>query len=131
MNNPSVLVVASNAFLRSLMADLLRVNDVVCARADGPHDAQVEISRIDPLIVVVDWDMPDGGAEHVIRACGPERFVLVAADTRRVDPSAITRLPGVAGVVRTPLETGSFARVVTRELRRLSILADATSTRGF
>ncbi len=125
MSHPVVLLVASDPFLLSLMSDLLEVNDVHTARARGVTDAVDVAHRVNPLIAIVDWDLAAHEAESVIAELRNGHHVIVVADDRRSDHRSIRALPGVADVVKKPLETSGFARAVKSSIRRLAILADA------
>ncbi len=124
MNCPPILIVTANQFLGTLMGDLLAVNDVTTAHARDRDEALDLVERVDPVLVIIDGDLPGRDTGELIKDVGSSRHVLVAADTRRVDARRLESTPGCAGIVRKPIETGSFARSVTAELRRVVILAD-------
>lgn len=131
MKNPQVLILSGDEFSCRLMVDLVRSNDLTAEAVARPSsegwvDALAE-GRVRPSVLVVDLDEPLlHGREKIERIqklprrCRP-MILGLSRDPQASDDGAL----GLAGLVSTPLDTGEFARAVSRLALQDRLVAEA------
>ncbi len=110
----TLLLVEDDENVRRVIARILERSGFVVLLASGPKEAEGQLERSTPDVVVTDVSMPDGGgrrvAELVAEACPDVPIVFVTGNAREA------ALPGP--VVHKPFKPGELLSVVTAVLER-------------
>jgi DNA-binding NtrC family response regulator len=114
-DEPRVLIIESNDALRAMLFTILRHQPVGVDTAATVDEALDRVSRCDYALIVIDFDIPDEGANQFLTQFREQRpeatsFVLAARDPRKADTALDPSM--VSAVVNKPLEIDTIAEIV-------------------
>lgn len=123
MQTPRVLICEESLFQRRLMSDLVECNDMQAVPVEGSDWIERLRAGADRAsVVVVDLDQSKRTGLEVVKKLkalpGERRPRIVGlVDTKKLAQKARTFVRDCEEVLELPLDTGSFARAVVRQVR--------------
>ena len=128
---PHVLIVDSDASARETLPDLCAAEGFSCALASSLRDAQIQIMRQRPALVLLDLALPDGGGLDLfndIDLRGGTRVVVLTAQPSIESAIDALRL-GAADYLIKPLNTQCIKALLGKVARSVDLQADMPAIR--
>ena len=112
-NESRVLIIEDNDVLRVMLFTILRHQPLAVDTATAAEEAIDKVRTCDYALIVLDADLPDGGAGEFVRRFADEypdapTFIVVV---RGLDSEPIVH-PRVGAVLNKPLEIDTMAELV-------------------
>ena len=111
---PRVLIVENNDAIRVMLFTILRHQPLNVDTASTADEAMSHVLECDYALILIDMDLPHGGAERFLREFRAKRseatsFIIAVRDPNKqtiIDPTA------VVAVLNKPIEIDTMAEVV-------------------
>ena len=113
-----VLILATNAEMRTVLADALRAEAIIAVPAVGVAHAAVLSQRLAPSLVIVVVADDDANAVRNFRRAGPSTPVLALCFEATGDGPHQCRVRGAEDVLCWPFPLGDVVEAVQRILSR-------------
>lgn len=137
--NPKILIVDDESFIRSVLAEALRSWNYTPIEADSVASAIRQFDEEEPVVALLDIDLPDGSGLDVLRTIKeqrPQTIAIMITGNVTVENTVAAMRGGVHDFIGKPIRLEELQVTLrnaleTRSLRREVELSRQHQTNGF